>query len=155
MAIVFDRDFGRVWSDGATPYIFSSIVFVPQPEELNELVEKQLGLIRELKRKYGEVYSILDLRLCPQLPAPIIQHYIDHIVPLQFKAGLKHKALVATHEKKSFEVLAHAFISIANLPLSIHYTFENALDKLNQKHALAKAEVRPKSFFSLFSNLVR
>lgn len=155
MAIVFDRDFGRVWSDGATPYIFSSVVQVPRQEELNELVEKQLVLIKELKRKYGEVYSILDLRLCPLLPSPIIQHYVDHIVPMQFKAGLKHKAFVVPQEKKSFEVLAHAFVSLVNLPISIHDTFENALDKLNQKHAIAKTALRQKSFFDLFSSLVR
>jgi hypothetical protein len=150
LAILFDRNFGRVWTDGTTPCVFAQVVSVPQQEELDELADKQLALIRELKRNFGEVYSILDLRFCPLVPAHIIQHYVANVVPLQFDVGLTHKAFVAPEEKKSYEVLVKAFLSITDLSISMHTSFENALNKINQKRTQVKSMAKKKSIFSFF-----
>jgi hypothetical protein len=133
MAIVFDRDFARVWSDGTTPCVFSSVVRAPGREELDELTEKQLGMIAELRHTFGDVYSILDLRLCPPVDPQIAQHYTRKIIPRQFKAGLTHKAFVKPEEKKSKEVFSQALHLIKDLPISVHTSFEDALNEINQK----------------------
>jgi hypothetical protein len=146
MAIVFDRDFGRVWSDGTTPCVFSSVVRVPSKIEMEDLAAKQLELIRELKHSFGNVYSILDLRLCPTVPMPIIVHYITSVIPQQFKAGLLHKAFVAPQERESYEVLIEAFTGITDMPISLHATFETALNKINDKRTQSNL-TKPKSFF--------
>ena len=150
MAILFDRDFGRVWSDGATPYIFSSIVRVPQLHELDELAAKQIQMIRELKHTFGDVYSILDLRLCPVVPQQVIWHYINKIVPGQFKAGVKHKAFVVPEEKKSLEILTEIFTTVAHLPISLHRSFEDALSKINQERIQEKTKAKKKPVFGFF-----
>jgi hypothetical protein len=144
MAIVFDRDFGRVWSDGTTPCVFSSLVRVPTKEEIDELADKQLQLIRELKHGFGSVYSILDLHLCPLVPYPIILHYVATTMPRQFKAGIKHKAFVAPEESKSYKVIVKSFMAIADQPISLHASFENALSKINEVRVKYS---KPKSFF--------
>jgi hypothetical protein len=146
MAIVFDRDFGRVWSDGATPCVFSSLVRVPTKTEMDDLADKQLELIRELTRSFDKVYSILDLRLCPPVPMPIIVHYITSIIPQQFNAGLVHKAFVAPEERKSYEVLIEAFTVMTEMPISLHTTFENALNMINDKRMQSRLK-KPTSFF--------
>jgi hypothetical protein len=133
MAIVFDHDFGRVWSDGTTPCVFSSIVRVPQREELDELAEKQLGMLAELKHTFGDVYSILDLRLCPLLDWQIAQYYTLKIISRQFRAGLKHKAFVAPEEQRSREVFDQALSLVPDLPISLHTSFEDALREVNRK----------------------
>lgn len=129
---MFDHSFGRVWTDGTTPCLFAQVVRVPRQAELDDLAEKQVALIKELKRRLGDVYSILDLRLCPVLPAHIIQHYIANLVPLQFEVGLKHKAFVAPEEKAAREVFEKALLLIDNRPISQHLSFEKALAKINQ-----------------------
>jgi hypothetical protein len=134
MAILFDRDFGRVWSDGATPYIFSSVVRVPEKECLYELVEKQLELIREMQRKFGSVYSIIDLHLCPPASQQLVNEYVMEIIPRQFKAGLKFKAIVKPGDKNSEKQLAMALARIGPLPIRVHATFEEALQFINEMH---------------------
>jgi hypothetical protein len=155
MAIVFDRDFGRVWSDGTTPCVFSSIVRVPQLHELDELALKQIQVIQELKHTFGNVYSILDLRLCQVIPEQVVRHYIGKIMPGQFRAGVKHKAFVAPEEKKSLGVFMAAFAEIAALPVSIHGTFEEALNEINQKRTQRNDIKRKKSVFRFFTKLSR
>jgi hypothetical protein len=150
MAIIYDRDFGRVWSDGTTPCVFSAVVRVPTNEELDELAGKQLQLIRELKRSNNHVYSILDLRHCPVVPSATLMHYMVDILPKQFKAGLKHKAVVAPEEKKSNEVIVNTILSITGMPLSMSTTFENALNKINEKRMLDKTERRRSFWDALF-----
>jgi hypothetical protein len=153
MAIVFDRDFGRVWSDGATPYVFSSIVRVPQLRELDELAGKQLEMIRDLKRVFGDVYSIIDLRLCPVVPEQIVRHYIGKIVPGQFKAGVKHKAFVVPEEEKSQEVFAHTITQIVGLSISMHSSFEDALNEINRKRTQEKSVLKRKPVLRFFQTL--
>jgi hypothetical protein len=149
MAILFDRDFGRVWSDGTTPYLFTAITRTPQKRELDELAEKQIEMIGELKHSFHDVYAILDLRLCSPVTAPFVRHYISRIVPRQFKIGLKHEAFVVPREKKAKEVLIHALISIDHLSISLHSSFENALNEINHEWTRAKP-VKQKSRLSIF-----
>lgn len=147
MVTIFDRDFARVWSDGTSPCVFCSVVRVPEKKEMDELARHQLKLIRELKHTFGNVYSILDLRLCPSIPAPIARHYVGRIVPMQFKAGLKHKAFVVPKEKKALKVLVRAFISIVDMPVSMHNSFEDAMNTINYQRTLPDPE-KPRSFLS-------
>lgn len=155
MAILFDRDFGRVWSDGTTSCVFCSVTRVPNKEEMDELAEKQLQLIRELKIKFGYVYSILDLRLCPPIPSPIMLHYISNIMPLQFKAGVKHKALIEPEEKASMEVVKKALHLMVDLPISLHSTFEKALVTINQLRIHERTTWRQSGIGKLIGNLVQ
>jgi hypothetical protein len=120
---------------------------VPEKKEMEELARHQLKLIRELKHTFGNVYSILDLRLCPPIPASIARHYVARIIPSQFKAGLKHKAFVVPKEKKSLKVLVHAFISIADQPVSIHNSLEDALRTINYQRTQPEPE-KPRSLLS-------
>ena len=154
MAIVFDHDFGRVWSDGTTPYVFSSVIRVPGKDELDELAHRQLELVRELKRKFGDVYSILDLRLCPVVPSHIILYYVTKIVPLQFKAGLRHKALVAPEKKEALEVLVKAFHSITNLSISMHSSFESALSIVNEKRTEVNSHSKRRFILGFLSTTI-
>ena len=149
MAILFDSDFGRVWSDGTTPYVFTSVTRAPQKKELDELAERQIEMIGELKLTFNDVYSILDLRLCSPITASLIRHYITRMVPRQFKEGLRHKAFVVPREKKAKEILVHALISIDHLSISLHSSFENALSEVNQEWSRAKPADR-KSRLSIF-----
>jgi hypothetical protein len=121
---------------------------------MDELAGHQLKLIQELKHTFGDVYSILDLRFCPPVPAPLARHYVARIVPLQFKAGLRHKAFIVPKEKKSLKVLVHAFISIADLPVSIHNSFEDAMRTINHQRTLPDPE-KPKSIFTFLKNIFR
>jgi hypothetical protein len=141
MAILFDRDFGRVWSDGTTPCVFSSIERVPHKAEMEELVEKQLQLVRELKFKFGKVYSILDLRVCPQMPDLVIEHYLTNVLPRQFKAGVKHKAIVEPGEKISREIFVLALNGCTHMPISVHTSFEKALDTITKLRLQEKSSV--------------
>jgi hypothetical protein len=146
MAILFDRDFGRVWWDGTTPFVFASVVRVPVKKEMDALAEKQIELIREVKSKFGDVYSILDLSLCPVLPNPIILHYVTTIAPRQFRAGVMHKAFVMPGEKEPFQLLVKSFTLISHFPVSLHTSFENALDEINRRRRQAEPK-RERSFF--------
>ena len=132
MAILFDRDFGRVWSDGTSPCVFSSLVRVPEKIEIEELSEKKFRLIEELRRKFGYVYSILDLHLCPTIPRPIVEYYMTTIMPRQFKAGLEHQAIVEPEEKQSCEIIQSALSQFPQHPISMHYSFESALEIITQ-----------------------
>lgn len=134
MAILFDRDFGRVWTDGATPYVFCSVIRIPEKEHLHELAEKQLTLIRDVRRKFGLSYSILDLHLCPQVPAELADEYFKDIISRQFKAGLKLKAIVKPEDKELQKQLEWAVHQLPQLPISLHNTFEEALTYINQMH---------------------
>jgi hypothetical protein len=154
MAVVFDRDFARVWSDGATPYIFSTVMRVPGLGELDELANKHIEMIRELKRTFGEVYSVLDLRLCPPVPESVVRHYITKILPRQFKTGLKHKALVLPEEKKSQDLLFNAMKLMEGMPVSIHSTFSKALNEVNRKRT-ERTPPELKSIFGFLGSLGR
>jgi hypothetical protein len=153
MPIVFERDFGRVWFDGTTPYIFSSVVRIPQVAELDELSTKQIELIRELKSSFGIVYSLLDLRQCPPLPPPFASHYITSILPNQFREGVLHKAVVEPEEKKSREVFLKAFLSVTHQPISLHHSFEKALMEINRLHAERKNSLRKAGPFAFIQKI--
>ena len=132
MAILFDRDFGRVWSDGTSPCVFSSLVRVPEKIQIEELSEKKFHLIQELKRKFGYVYSILDLHLCPSIPSPIVEYYMTNIMARQFKAGLEHQAIVEPEEEQSYEIIQQVLSQFPKHPISMHDSFENALEIITQ-----------------------
>jgi hypothetical protein len=142
MAIVFERDFARVWSDGATPYIFCSVVRVPTIAGLDDLAAKQLELIKEIKSTFGYVYSILDLRLCPPLPVAISNYYVSKVLPNQLKKGVKHKAIVEPEEKNSREVFLKAFLVVRHQPISLYTSFEKALEDMNRLSANEKPLLR-------------
>jgi hypothetical protein len=153
MPIVFERDFGKVWFDGTTPYIFSSVVRIPHEAELNELASKQIELIRELKSTFGNVYSLLDLRQCPPLPAQFASHYINNILPNQFREGVLHKAVVEPEEKKSREVFLKAFLSVTHQPISLHQSFEKALTEINRLHDERKNHLRKGGPLAFIQNI--
>jgi hypothetical protein len=149
MAIVFEQDFARIWSDGATPYIFCSVVRVPTIAGVEDLAAKQLELIKELKSTFGYVYSMLDLRLCPPLPVEISNYYISEVLPRQFKKGVKHKAIVEPEEKKSNEVFLKAFLAVRHQPISLYTSFEMALKEMNRLSANEKPlsrKLKPTAF---------
>lgn len=153
MAIVFERDFGRVWSDGATPYVFCSVVRVPSITELEDLAAKQLELIKETKSTFGHVFSILDLRLCPPLPMAVSLYYISHVLPGQFKMGVKHKAVVEPEEKNSREVFLKAFLSVRSQPISLHTSFEKALEEINRMSVKEKPLLRKIQLTKFMQNI--
>ena len=132
MAILFDRDFGRVWSDGTSPCVFSSLVRVPEKIEMQELAEKKLALIQELRRKFGYVYSILDLHVCPSIPEFVAEYYMSNIVAQQFKAGVEHQAIVQPEEKTSCEIFQRTLSQFAKHPISMHHSFESALEAITE-----------------------
>jgi hypothetical protein len=153
MAIVFERDFGKVWTDGTTPCIFCSMVRLPTLEEMKELAQKQLELVKELSGNFKNVFSILDLRYCPLDHGHIVSHYISTVMPQQFKAGIKHKAFVIPEKRKSREIFFKAFLTISNQDVSMHDTFEGALEKINTIRTQPNTK-KTKSFFgSLLARL--
>lgn len=154
MAILFERDFGRVWSDGTTSCVFASLSRAPSAEEMEELAERQLQLIRELRKKFGYVYSILDLRVCPPLPHSVIVRYISSIMPRQFKAGVKHKALIKPQERLAREIVANAIPMIEDMPISIHTSFEDALVAVRKLSVLEKPTWRNQPIVRFFSKLI-
>jgi hypothetical protein len=152
MAIVFDRDFGRVWSDGTTPCVFCSVIRIPQRKELDELAEKQLEVINTLKQAFGDVYSISDLRLCPPAEPQIAQYYASKIISRQFRAGIKHKAFVVPEEKRSREIFHQALSFTQDFPISLHASFEEALNEINQKRTQSNFK-KLRSFFGFLEKL--
>ena len=142
--VVYDRDFARVWYDGATPCVFSTVVAVPRKEEMHELLDRQLSLIKELRQRYGFVLSICDLQYCKRIPDEIASIYVDRLGE-QFNAGLVHKSFVKPHNDLARRMLASEAGQLTRLSISLHNTFEDALTDMNNR--------RVKKNYSLVSSM--
>lgn len=154
MAILFDRDFGRVWSDGATPCIFTSVTRAPGKQELDDLAEKQIEMIRELKREFTDVYSILDLQRCTSMARNLAEYYFSTLAPRQFKTGVRHMAVVMPEEKTSQETVLQSLLFTGGLSISTHPDFEKALAEINFLRTEGKSSPAKKSIFNFLSPIV-
>jgi hypothetical protein len=154
VAILFDRDFGRVWSDGATPCIFSALTQAPGKQELDELAEKQIEMIRDLKREFTDVYSILDLQRCTSMARNLAEYYFSTLAPRQFKTGVKHMGVVLPEEKVSQETVQHSLLFTGGLSISTHPNFEKALTEVNLLRAEGKSSPGKKTIFNFFPPIV-
>jgi hypothetical protein len=148
MAVRFDRDFARVWSDEATPYIFTSLLRIPERAEVADLATMQLELVHDFNRTFREAYSIIDIHLCPSIPEHFLPDYLHQGVLRQFKAGLKHKAFIA-QEKNATDTLTVAISAMEKFPISVHNSFENALKEVNT----LRIQSRPLNLRSVFDFL--
>jgi hypothetical protein len=154
VAILFDRDFGRVWSDGATPCVFSSITRAPGKQELDDLAEKQIEMIREVKREFTDVYFILDLQHSTSMARNLAEYYFSTLAPRQFKTGVRHMAVVMPEEKTSQETVLHSLIFTGGLSISTHPDFEKALAEINLLRTEGKSSPGKKSIFHFLSPIV-
>jgi hypothetical protein len=60
-------------------------------------------------------------------------------MPRQFKAGVKHKAIVEPADKIAREIISMAFSANNKLPISFHSSFEKALETVNKLRMSEKA----------------
>jgi hypothetical protein len=141
MKITFHNEFGQVWTDDVSPYIFTLITQVPPSSALAiHYFKAHLDLIQSLRKKFKEAYLISDFSQATNETRDLVCHYYIEFLPKLIKAKISYIAFICPNDtleqlpKEKQELLEKA-------PLGVFPTFVDALADINRKRSqnLAKA----------------
>lgn len=135
MNVVFQEEFGQVWTDDLTPYVFTLITQVPPtPKEAGRFFEAQVELSRKLCKKYKEAYLVSDFsKTTDAIRGQLCNYYMEYI-PRLIKTKVSYIAFICP--QNVFDSLPEekkAKLSAA--PLGIFETFVDALHAVNQRRS--------------------
>lgn len=150
MAIIFERDFGRVWSDGVSPYVFSATLRIPEQQEFEELAKTTFRLIKTMSGQFGSIYTVMDFRLCLALPDYMTEKFVVDHLSHQSRLGVRHHAFITPYNARFDSVLTLAALRCNSGPITIHYTFEDALRKINESRSSLAKRSRKRWWTDLF-----
>jgi hypothetical protein len=130
--IIYDRGFGRIWHDGVTSCVFSNLVAIPSEVKLNEFLDLELALIREVKQHSGFVLAICDMQFLSHIPKDLAALYADRVRE-QFRAGLFHKSFIKPSHKLINQMLLGTPGATEHFSVSVHQTLKEAIADLHIK----------------------
>jgi hypothetical protein len=132
MNVVVDNEFARIWSDNATPIVFTFVRKIPEQLEMLEFLQKkQEELIKVINSKFNEVYCICDFSECRPAPFEILFECSVGRLIQQGKLGLNFKAFVAPKNRLAQSALAEMLNSYDETKASIFKSFEESLNAIN------------------------
>jgi hypothetical protein len=144
MNVVVDNEFARIWSDDTSPIVFTLVRRIPdQQEQFEMLMSKQEDLIKEVKRKFSEVYAICDLSQCKAAPFELLFECCLGRLAQQFKAGVKFKAFVAPRNMLAQCSLDEMLKTTDETKVSSFKTFEESLNTINVLRLTAQQSKSP------------
>lgn len=152
MTVTLETEFARVWCDENSPYIFTIVNRMPERREQIVWHEKQMELIRQLKKKFKEVYCIADFTECCMVPVPAAQEYADRFLPDQLKAGLWMINFIKPKNLMAQVNLEDALRSADPAKVFFFNSFEVALQAINHRRSqnLSEKLKKEKSFLFPF-----
>jgi len=140
MKIVFNEDFGRVWTDNLTPCVFTLIERVPSSSaHAVRFFKAQIDLTQSLQKKFKEAYLISDFSETTTETRELMCHYYMEFLPQLVKNKISYVAFVCpqnafdTISKEKQEKLSH-------YPLGVFPDFTEALAMVNLKRSMVLSQ---------------
>lgn len=140
MKIVFHDQFGQVWTDDVSPYVFTLITQIP-PSSAHAIkfFQAQLDLAQALQKKFKESYLISDFSETTEETRELLCHYYMEFIPKLVKSKISYISFVCPHS--SFESLPKEKQEmLSQAPLGVYPTFVEALAAVNLKRSLELAQ---------------
>ena len=135
MKIVFESDFGRVWSDNHTPCMYILITGVPPANMIAKFSEAQVDLSKQLYKQFGEAYVLSDFsRVSEQKSEQLCLYYLE-MIPKLIKNRISYVAFVCAH-KSMDSIPSDKRDKIKHFPIGLYASFTEALASINVKRSL-------------------
>jgi hypothetical protein len=136
MKIVFHENFGQVWTDDVSPYVFTLITQIPPSSPYAvKFFQSQIDLAQSLQKKFKESYLISDFSETTEETRELLCHYYMEFIPKLMKNKISYIAFVCPHS--TFESLSKEKKEMfEQAPLGIFPTFAEALAAVNLTHSL-------------------
>lgn len=155
MTTYLDEPFAKVWVDENIPCVFSAIRQSLSNGQINTLAETKLTCLKSLHRKFGEVYSVTDLKSCAGMSEGTAFIYMIKIVRPEFTSGLSYKLFIRPEEKKARASLRNSLFLLPVLKADVFRSFEEALKAINNlKLTRMETDESPKGMFGFIYTLI-
>ena len=135
MRVVFEADFGRMWSDNHTPTVYTLITNVPAAQSVASFADAHTELAKALYKKYGEAYLLSDFSKVSEEKSEELCLFYLELIPRLLKNKISYISFVCPH--KSMESIpADKRAKLGNAPVGIYKNFTEALASINLKRSL-------------------
>lgn len=135
MKIAFEANFGKVWIDNLTPYVFTLITTVPTPSQAAVFFDTKLELLKSMNKQFKESYLVSDFSKTTENARKELCNYYMEYIPRFVKAKVSYIAFVCPHN--TVELLTpEKKEKLSQAPLGMYPTFVEALASVNLKRSL-------------------
>lgn len=140
MKVVFNEEFGRVWTDDVSPYVFTLVDKVPpSSSHVIRFFKAQIELAQVLQKKFKEAYLVSDFSQTSPETRELLCHYYIEFIPQLVKNKISYLAFICPDT--SFESLPkEKQEKLSRVPVGIFPDFTEALAMVNLKRSMELAQ---------------